>query len=286
MLDQFGVTGTRRKAFTLIELLVVIAIIAILIGLLLPAVQKVREAANRSKCSNNLKQWGIGIHAYNDTYQYLPKSNYPTSPWGWPSEVRPFIEQDNMPTNRTLRIGACPSDPRSGTNTGLHWYPAMHGRNSSGGSAFVTSTGMILDWPSSTNGRVNIGTIVDGTSNTVMLAERPPAGTSYGFWQYDWYDTNVSSSRTTQFIFTTGVINGVNSACPNPALFGPGNVTNNCSFNAPWSNHTGGANFLLGDGGVRFMSYRVATSNSSVTGVSILDAMGTISGGEIASPDN
>src|SRR5215813_5811469 len=86
----------RRQAFTLIELLVVIAIIAILIGLLVPAVQQVRESANRSTCQNNLKQLALACHSYENVRKGLPLLYSSSNQLGWITQILPYIEQDSL----------------------------------------------------------------------------------------------------------------------------------------------------------------------------------------------
>lgn len=190
----------RRTGFTLVELLVVIAIIAILIGLLLPAVQKVRESANRLKCQNNLKQIGVAIHHYENTNGVYPPSMWHTpgtvfgtnnGSWSIHGRILPYLEQGNayvkvdlnMAWDAQLSTGVpqtripayfCPSEINNvvRTNAGAPYvYPQTYGFNFGTWFVYDPGTGTGGDGMFFPNARLTTASVIDGLSNTLCATE-------------------------------------------------------------------------------------------------------------------
>jgi len=260
-------------------LLVVIAIIAILIGLLVPAVQQVRESASRSSCQNNLKQIGVGLHNYHTAFKRLPNARGQnptifTVEMGWTYTIFPYMEQDNLKklfdsnfnaaVSQPIQVLQCPSDPRTGT-TGSGTFSG--GSTTAGLTWYVGVTGSEGRYPDPTNAQnfgifqvnlvrgIRLTDIQDGSSNTLMVGERPPApDASWGWWAF----SDVDNLLATQD-FNTGVVVGlVPSSCPSPGIYKQGDTSNFCDMSHFWSLHKGGGNWLFGDGSVRSIPYSAA----------------------------
>ncbi len=342
-----------QRGFTLIELLVVIAIIAILIALLLPAVQQAREAARRTQCKNNLKQIGLAMHNYHDTFGTLPPGwiaslgltfNLSTQTgtgtnaegnWAWSALILPQIEQSNLYSqlqvgpvdvrdsldNATQRLllqtpinaFRCPSDIAPQTND----QRPVRGR---AGTSYPVATSNYVAWNSGSRGFIpgeTSGTgatadraglfmmnratkfrdCTDGLSNTFMVGERAykqyvaPNGNTIACraanaFAMRWHtvmdtcsrhDTNGNSGALG---FSEGHINSIqnggNPVNPSP----PPNALNSFCGRGSSSFHTGGAQFTMGDGSVRFISENLDWKPDNVIN-STFEALGAMADGTV-----
>jgi len=241
---------------------VVIAIIAILIGLLLPAVQKVRAAAARMKCQNNLKQMGIALHMYNDSFNKLPAgwttnaAVKPSPGYAWGVLIMPYIEQENLykvmgpgGTNPDL---ITPGGPVVDVNTAkpipTYRCPSDNGQDTNGllqgfaRSNYVCNREVL--GPDVNNNPTNLAvqTIQDGTSNTILVGERDSV--------FNIAATIVRSSTTSASFEGRP---GFKLNRPYPGSPPPPTSTGDCARLGFTSQHSSGCNFVMGDGSVRFV---------------------------------
>lgn len=296
--------SSRRPAITMIEVLVAVAIIGVLFSLLLPAVQMMREAAHRTQCQNNLRQLGLALHNYHASFGLFPQAynEYwnlyepadkleppdPRPKKSWAAFILPFVEEQQLEAQGaanfqkgSVNVFLCHSDPRTakvspggafsylGDKFGLTWYLAVEGSRYDF-EPDKSELNLHLGGPK--NGVIyrssdtRLTDISDGTSNTLLLGERPPSPTpalEWGWWAWSAYDTALAVEDNRLLVYPF---------CPKPAVFGPGDQENPCDVTHFWSFHPGGANWLFADGSVHFLGFAAGT---------VLPSLASRNGGEV-----
>ena len=300
----------RNSGFTLVELLVVVGTIGVLIAILLPAVQRLREAGRRTVCSNNVRQLALGVMNYELTHGRLPTGLRTFSGgnsgavadifFGMSRITRtlPFVEQNALWENAVEDYGdnpipfrshrgmqtvletvVCPSDPAAGRVQWTHegYLVACTDYLGVSGTNYQTRDGVFTyDLP------IRLAEIADGQSNTLLVGERPP---STDFWYGWWYATGSGSFSTGDVTLgvaelnpaTSGGVSTYLEGCPpGPYSYFRGN-NEQCDALHYWSWHPGGANFALADGSVKFISYSIDDAT--------IQALATRAGGETVAVD-
>ncbi len=292
----------NRSGFNLVELLVVLGIVGMLIGLILPAVQSAREAAARVSCLNNLRQIGLALHNFHDSYGRFPPLPVPLSAHGdpngtlgWMALILPQMEWDDL---YRLSVQACREDsnpldnpPHVGMVTVVKTYVCPdNGRLfapltdrfqvTASFTSYIGIGGAVppgsqrgLDGVLSAPG-CSLLQVTDGTSQTIMVGERPPPDSLQAGWWYPifWGTGEGFRGPNNAIIFGAGPITVPDDGCLVQTDFGPGRTDNPCDRFHLWSFHPGGANFLFADGSARFLAYSAAP---------LIRALATRSGGEV-----
>ncbi|HWA97083.1 MAG TPA: DUF1559 domain-containing protein [Pirellulales bacterium] len=277
--------------------MVVLAIIGILVAVLIPAVQSARAAARRMHCANNMKQLGLAVLNYYETYQRFPLFGFEQT--GWTCAILPFLESANLYATTFKRTGRdsgpwvgtpvpaflCPEHPNSSGQSnstiyadfgtrGLTNYLGVAGRRWADRYKGDGDTGVLGAWVNNNKG-VALNMITDGTSNTLLMGERPPGPSETGDW--GWWagrnDWDIIMYPTVLMADTPPSRISAYKGCTYPAIYAAGRLESGCDQDHFWSLHSGGGNWTMADGSVHFLPYE--------TSPAVLDEMSTRSGAEV-----